>query len=568
MQWQKSSTENYRTVRKLLSFSQLFLSFVLFLNACAAHSPSGEAAAGIPAVPEAIESDAGVSSVTQGLAYMREHPSSREDERIQRFLWLDQGIKILQDGEEMSPELAQEFWGDLTTFVQDEPPLSSSALNRLVAESKTKIAKNVALYHGYQALLKERSLEEALKNLEIIEEDGTTNLFSKSQEMLSLYKSKAFSDSRKIGVLLPLSGDLKPLADEVMASVQLASNMAISQGIEFVIQDVGETEADLMKAWDRLVNQEKVAAVMGPLTSKESERVFERAEMSGVPVISLAPKEGLEGFGKFGFRSVLTLEDQVRKVASWASRDLNAKRVAILVPDSPYGMDVLTVANRVFEEKGLVISGLQVYPAQTTDFKEPLRKLVRLDQPKLRRGEICPKDIEPELLPAGCVKNIQELKPIIDFELLFVADAAENVGFLLPTLPYLRIYGVQVAGLSLFNSPRLMERAQDAAEGVVFTDGYIPNAKDFQTQWFRESYREASGREPTRLSAEAFDLSLILIKLFQEGDGVVTRERIVDGLKNLKDFPGVTGQIYFENNKLKKTPKLLIVRSSQIREWR
>jgi ABC-type branched-subunit amino acid transport system substrate-binding protein len=46
----------------------------------------------------------------------------------------------------------------------------------------------------------------------------------------------------------------------------------------------------------------------------------------------------------------------------------------------------------------------------------------------------------------------------------------------------------------------------------------------------------------------------------------VSREQIVDSLKSLKDFPGVTGKIYFDNNKLKKDPKLLIVRKGSFKE--
>ncbi len=540
--------------------------FMTFLASCAARQ-SPEPVSGVPEGPAAQQSlDPSMAALMQGLQYVREHPSSREDERIQRFLWLDQWLNVLQTKQRLTPELAQELWGDFTSFVKDEPAVSPSGLRKISEGSQTKLGKNVAHYYTYQGLLKERSLEDALKSLEIVEEDGVSDIYTKSQELLQLYKSKEFSDSRKIGVLLPLSGDLKPLADEVLSSIQIISSMAYTNGVEFVIQDVGSSEADLLKAWNHLVNVEKVAVVMGPLTPRESETIFERAEVSGVPVVSLAPKEGLEGFGQFGFRSVLTLEDQVRKVTKWIRETLKAKRVAIMVPDWPYGMDVLTVAKREFEAAGLEIRGLQVYPANATDFKEPLRRLVNLDIPRIRKDEVCPKNIAEAELPVGCVKNIKDLKPMVDFEVLFVPDAADNAGFLLPTLPYLRIYGVQVVGLSLYNSPRLMERAGDAAEGVVFTDGFVASAKDFQTRWFRDSFKKLTTREPSRLAAEAYDLGMILAKLIQDAAGIASREQIVGSLRSLKDFPGVTGKIYFDNNKLKKDPKLLIVRKGSFKE--
>jgi hypothetical protein len=278
----------------------VILIFTALLTSCAARQ-SPEPVSGVPEGPAAQQAlDPSMAALMQGLQYVREHPSSREDERIQRFLWLDQWLNVLQTKQRLTPELAQELWGDFTSFVKDEPPVSPSGLRKISEGSQTKLGKNVAHYYTYQGLLKERSLEDALKSLEIVEEDGVSDIYTKSQELLQLYKSKEFSDSRKIGVLLPLSGDLKPLADEVLSSIQIISSMAYANGVEFVIQDVGSSEADLLKAWDHLVNIEKVAVVMGPLTPRESEAIFERAEVSGVPVVSLAPKEGLEGFGKLG----------------------------------------------------------------------------------------------------------------------------------------------------------------------------------------------------------------------------------------------------------------------------
>ncbi len=508
-------------------------------------------------------------ALNQGLQYVREHPAQREDERIQRYLWLDQWMKVLEDKNRMTPEMAREFWGDLTGFVKDEPPMSVQGLDRVTQGAQTKLGKNIAHFYLYQNLLKEQSLEPALKSLEQVEDDKVTDLYAKSQNLLELVKNKSVSESRKIGVLLPLSGELRPLAEEVLEAIQVASSLGYAAGVEFVIEDTGTSEADLLKAWEKLALQERVVAIIGPLTSTESEIVFERAEIVGVPVVSLAPREGLQGFGTFSFRSVLTLEDQVKRVAKFISDDLKAKRVAVLLPDSPYGWDVMEVAHKEFENKGLSIAQLQVYRSGSTDFKEPLRKMTRLDIPRIRKNEVCPKELkEGETPPENCVKRVQELKPLIDFEVLFVPDGAETAGFLLPTLPYLRIYGVQVVGLSLYNSPKLIERAGDSAEGVVFADGYLPSSLNFSVRFFREHFMKLTQKEPSRLSAEAFDAAMVMIHLMRELPGSMTRELMVEKLKGVRDFPGVTGSIYAEAQKLKKEPKLLIVRNGSFQEMK
>ncbi|MDB5038071.1 MAG: hypothetical protein JWQ35_1599 [Bacteriovoracaceae bacterium] len=554
--------------------------------------------AGVPVGPTVSggASDASLNSLLQGLNYLREHPSTREDEKIERFLWLDQWLKILQDKNRLTPEMAQEFWGDLTSLVKENPAVSAQGLQRINSGTQTKLGKNISYYYLYLALLKDQSLESALKNLEFVEEDSVSDLYSKSQGLLQLFKNKAMSDSRKIGVLLPLSGDLKPLGEEVLQAIQVAGNLSYANGIEFVVEDIGTSEADLLKAWDKLAVQEKVTAIIGPLTSKESELIFERAQILSIPVISLAPKEGLQGFGNYSFQSVLSLDDQVKRLAKHMADDLRAKRVAVLLPDSSYGWDVMEAAKKEFDHQGLQITQMQVYKVGTTDFKDQLRRMTRLDVPKLRKDEVCSKEklakdakkdlksgepkplapsgaensevAAPPIEPTACVKKPSDLRPLIDFEVLFAPDSAEAAGFLLPTLPYLRIYGVEVIGLSQYNSPKLIERAGDHAEGVIFTDGYLPNSNDFQNRFFREQYQKTAQKDPTRLSAEAFDLAMIIVKVIRDAQGPLTREMMAERLKNIRDFPGTTGSIFYEDHKLKKEPKLLTVRNGTVQELR
>lgn len=567
---------------------------IFFLGGCAARQTE-EIRESVPqtsAKAGSVYSDPSLNALSQGLTYVREHPSTREDERIQRFLWLDQWLKVLQDKNRLSPEMAQEFWTDLVTFVKEPALMSGKSLSRVVQGSQTKLGRNIGNYHLYLALLKEQSLESALKNLEFVENDGVSDLYAKSQGLLQLFRSKTGSDSKKIGVLLPLTGNLRPLAEEVLQAIQVAGNLAYGSGTEFIIEDTGSSEADLLKAWDKLAVQEKVAAVIGPLTSKDSSIIFERAEVAGVPVISLAPKEGLEGFGNYSFQSVLSLEDQVKRISKHLADDLRVKRIAVLLPDSTYGWDVMSVAEKEFKDRGLQITQMQVYKSGATDFKDQLRRMTRLDIPRLRKDELCPKEKgskevkekepktadeikasedalanEPIQIEA-CVKKMGQLKPLVDFEAIFAPDSAETIGFLLPTLPYLRIYGVQVVGLSQYNSPKLMERAGEHAEGVIFTDGYLPNSTDIQGRFLKERYFKVTQKEPSRLAAEAFDIAMIMIKTMREAQGSLTRDGMVERLRSVRDFPGVTGSIFYDNHKFKKEPKLLIVRNGAFQELR
>jgi ABC-type branched-subunit amino acid transport system substrate-binding protein len=570
-------------VLNLLIFSALVTS----MYACSGAARSSRKAH----IPSSPATQSSYEALQQGLKYVREHPPANEEDQVQRFLWLDQWLDVLEKNRRLSKEDAKIYWQDLDAFIT-QPPISERSINQILDRVQTIFGRNVALYHKYEMKRHKKEQSEGVRGLEEVQEDGITDIYDRSQELIKLNRMDTSDvSSRKIGVLLPLSGKLSGFAKDVVYSIQLAANLSYSDGVEFVIEDIGTNEAQLIKAWERLVFNEKVVAVLGPLTTKESEIIFERAGLLSVPVISLAPKEDLDLFGSYAFQSTLTIADQLESLADFIRSDLRAKKVAIVSPDSSYGWDVVERAIHKFQRKGLKIMEMQVYPSRATDFKGPLSRITRLDFPKLRKFELCPKEeetpeeeaaaeeLKPEVSaeiveevkkeePKNCVEKLTELQPVLDFEVLFVPDFANTIGLLLPTLPYLRMYGVQVVGLSGLHSKTLLQRGGEAAEGVIFTDGFLASSKDFQTTFFRERYKKLSRKEPSRFAAEAFDLAMIAVEIMKQDDGPSSRGGFVNKLKNIKRFPGVTGEISYDDRVLRKEPKVIIVRNNKFRELR
>ncbi len=503
--------------------------------------------------------------LNQGLNFIRQNPAATEEEQVQRYLWLDQWVHVLVQKQRLTPEMATEYWTDFDSILKS-PVSTKGSLERITAKAQSKIGKNVVLYAAYQELLKNQQLEAGLKFLEGVEEDGTTDIASRAQEILKLNVFQPGVTARKIGVLLPLSGDLKSFAQEALLGIQIAGRMASSEGVEFVIEDTGTNQEQFEQAWQNLAARENVTAILGPLTAKETEWAFERAEIQRVPVLSLAAKEDLKSYGAYSIRSLLTIEDQVQALARFLATDYKSKRIGVLMPDSNYGWDVMDRATKAFEAEGLTISDVQIYPANGTDFKEQLKRMTRLDQPKLRRDELCPKDPLPEgEVAKPCVKKLADLQPAIDFDTLFLPDFADTAGLILPTLPYLKIYGVQVVGLSGMNSKKLLERAGPAAEGTIFVDSYLAASERLPNRYFKSEFLKTAGREPTRIAAEAFDVALIAIDAMARDDRNVNRDLFLDRLRRTENFDGATGKIRFDQQFLRKTAEPLVVRDQEIR---
>lgn len=550
--WLKKST-----VRSL----SLAISFLVVQWGCAPKSTGP----GFVGTPEAPSLESSYDSLMQGIRYIRQNPSERSDERIQRYLWLDQWVQILRDKNALNPDLASEFWSDLTVLVS-EPPLEISPTQSILQRVGSSLGRNVALYHAYLTLMKAESIDQAMAQLRGIEDDGISDLHLRAEQLLKLQDQRSLMESRRIGVLAPLSGPYAPFGAQILNGVQLLNDLAVASGIEFIIADTGNNQDTLLEAFQTLVLKHNVAALIGPIGAEDSEFIFERAQILRVPVVSLALRENLSFFGRYNFRSSLSLQDQLASISDFVRNKLGSKKLGVLFPDSNYGWAVMDEAQKVFGRDGIESTEIQMYPKEATDFKEELKRMLRLDHPKLRSDEICPDNLDPEEAGFDCVANLESLPPILTFDVLFLPDSADKVGLILPTLPFLRLYGVQVVGLSGVNSAKLLERSQTAAEGLVFTESFYADADDHGARYFVETFQKAFNRPPSKLSAEVFDVGLALVDTMRKIPGPVTREEMLSRILKIRDFKGVSGEINVDRNQWRRSPRLMIVRDSQFKE--
>ncbi len=269
MGWQNIYTDDLRKLLPKAPSSLFSILFLLFFCSCATHREEEAPRAQVPESPSVDHSQISFDALIQGLAYVRQHPATREEEQVQRYLWLDQWIRVLQDKGRLTPEMGREYWEDLDSFVKN-PPMSLSGFEKLRSSTRSRLGLNIALFNLYQGSLRDQSLETSLGYLSQIEDDGISDFYARAQELLQLTREKAMTESRKVGVLIPLSGDLRAFGEEVMSAVQLVSYMAYADGIEFIIEDSGSTKESLIAAWQKLALQEKVTVIVGPLKARDT----------------------------------------------------------------------------------------------------------------------------------------------------------------------------------------------------------------------------------------------------------------------------------------------------------
>ena len=104
-------------------------------------------------------------------------------------------------------------------------------------------------------------------------------------------------------VVLPLTGPLEAVGNGVRNAAELALeeiNSESSIKIRFIVEDNGSTAEGAGEAFNKLINQDGVTAIIGPITSSTSQISFPIAQEKQVIAISpLAATSGLSEIGDY-----------------------------------------------------------------------------------------------------------------------------------------------------------------------------------------------------------------------------------------------------------------------------
>lgn len=365
-----------------------------------------------------------------------------------------------------------------------------------------------------------------------------------------------------IGCLLPLSGPFAIYGQEVLNGIELGMGMFNDTGegpdLELVIKDTkGDSELAVAGLED-LVNNEKVIAVIGPLSSRAALSSANKAQALATPIITLTQKREITEVGTMVFRNFLTPSREVNRLLDVAMRQMDLKRFAILYPDNSYGRLFRDIFWDRLDAVGGIVTAVEPYKPDETDFTDQIKKMTGLyySRPeslvrKLRNMRT-PEEEESIIFP-------EEPEPIIDFDIVFVPDSFQRAAMIAPQLVYHNVLGVQLIGTSAWQSPQLIEMAGDYVQGAVFSSGYFKDLEDSRVEAFVKAYMENFDTPPGILAATGFDTVRFLREVIAQG-APRTRRDLQAALYTYYYFDGVTGNISFDfQGEVEKEPLLLKV---------
>ncbi len=412
-----------------------------------------------------------------------------------------------------------------------------------------------------------------------------------AKRLLADLDARANVNVKTIGVLAPVTGKLRSYGESVLEAVRLASGELTERGggeLNIVVRDTKGDPVEAAKAVHDLVHVDGAIAIVGALFRVEAEGAAEKAQELGVPLVALTADEGVTEIGPYVLRLGLTNSAQMEALVAHAVDVLGMKRFAILYPRHPYGEEMLHLFwDRVDARRGEIRS-VQSYGAEDTTFTEVIRQLVGRDSPEARADlaqalREC-RDLSG-VKRSRCEKEAQnQVKPIIDFDALFIPDYPRTLALVAPALAaediivereprYLRriektlgrkITPITLLGASGWNSPALPEKAGRYVENALFPDAFFPGEDTRDVQGFVDTFKAQFGKSPALPEALFYD-AIRVIRQVVRAKSPATREDMRAALREVHDFPGVTGKVSFRtSNDVARQVHILTIKDGQI----
>ncbi|MDP4127450.1 MAG: ABC transporter substrate-binding protein [Bacillota bacterium] len=328
-------------------------------------------------------------------------------------------------------------------------------------------------------------------------------------------------DVIKIGVFEPMTGANAAGGALEIEGIKLANKLypeVMGKKVELVTVDNKSDKVEAASAASRLVEKEKVSAIIGSWGSSLSMAAGDIVKTAKVPVVAASATNPLVTKNNdFYFRVCFIDPFQGKVMANYAFNKLNAKKVAIVQEVSnDYSIGLAKFFTDSFKQltgDQNAIVGVANYNTGDQDFSAQLTNL---------------KANNPDVIFAP--GNFTESALLI--------KQARQLGIKVP-----------IIGGDTWETPEFIDIGKDAVEGAVFST-FFTSEKPItpESEKFLAEYRkENPGKEPAAVTALGYDAYIVIldaIKKANSSDPVKIKEQIA----KTKDFPGAAGMITLDEN--------------------
>ena len=379
------------------------------------------------------------------------------------------------------------------------------------------------------------------------------NLEEKALKYLKAIKSRKIINKKHIGAILPLSGSSAKIGKRSLKGLQMGLGFYTNKKSPFqliVLDSQGQADK-ARKAVEKLVTQHHVIAIVGGILSRTATAIAEEAQNFGIPVILTAQKSQLTKIGQYIFQNSLTSSLITNQLSQFLTTQFKIKTFAILYPNDSYGVEYANAFWKTTKQYGGIITGVQIYKPGETDFNGPIKRLIgtyyqkdRLVEYKEKLKEWYLKKSQLPKKREASKKNI--LKPIVDFEALFIPDSLKTLDSIASHLLYNDVKNIYLVGPSLWNQPYNIKKSSRYLKQAFFADTEL-STKKFQKTDFYAQFLQTFDQKPGLFELLAYEAALILRQTIISG--AKNRSELKKDLQKTIKFYGPLGELSINKNR-------------------
>src|SRR5881296_2086563 len=296
--------------------------------------------------------------------------------------------------------------------------------------------------------------------------------------------------------------------------------------LQLIIEDDGSARDQGITAFRKFIEQDKVAAILGPTLSAVAAGAHPVAQAASVPVIAISNTGiGIVGKCDYGpcdwiFRASLGEQSAVPETVKAATQKLGLKKVVIINGDGKFELDDLGIFKDAFKANGVTVTKEIPYRASDVDFA-PFVTAAKAENPDA---------IVASSLAGPAGKILDEVAK---------------------QLPAKRVIG----GNGL-NSSALLANAN--AGLMIVGTAWSRASTDKANQDFIAAYKAKYNADPDQFAAQSYTAMLVLADALKRSGNPTDKAAVKKALEATKDLPTPLGAFSFTADHDVKQPTFVM----------
>ena len=302
-----------------------------------------------------------------------------------------------------------------------------------------------------------------------------------------------------------------------------ATGGELGKQIKLISEDDQSKAEDATAAVQKLINRNKVVALLGEVASSRSRAGGPIAQQAKIPMISPAStNEEVTKIGDYIFRICFIDPFQGEALANFAMKTLHAKRAGILLDTrQDYSIGLANSFRETIRKNGAEISGEQSYSTGDKDFRAALTSM---------------RASNPDVI----------FIPGYYSEVSLIVRQARELGITCPLL-----------GGDGWDSEELTKGAEKDFTNTYFSNHFSTEDPDPAVQNFVKKYNAKYSKAPDAMAALGYDAALILADAIKRA-GSTDSKKLRDAIADTKNFSGVTGSITIDKDRNASKPLTIL----------